>query len=220
MPLNCPQRDENLRLPQGGGRKPRRGHARWLAAIALLVVAAGLFAAYFFLAPATSSAASTAAPQPEQTSSQAPAPQVVESKPAPVEPLPFCRRDFGAVAKREKDIAALQAAGGLVHLLQRRQAATPYDCAAFYLDRGLDVNAVSPEGLTALHYAIKANQPKILRFVIAHGANLEQKAGDKQLEPMGYAYYLALNNPQVNRNPIIAILNDALIKQEQQQKAQ
>lgn len=125
--------------------------------------------------------------------------------------VPFCQRDFSAVEERRSDIPALEAAGGLVHLLARRQAAPPFECAAFYLAQGLNVNAVGPYGLTALHYAIRINAPKMVQFVIAHGADLHKKASDRQLEAMGYAYYLALADPQVDRNRVIAILNDALV---------
>lgn len=218
MPLNCPQRGDNLRLPEGGGRKRRRGRDRWLAAIVLLAVAAGLIAAYVLLIATPPQTQPRPTPQAEHTAAQPTPAPVTEQPPAPVESLPFCQRDFSAVAKRRNDIAALQAAGGLVHLLARKQAAPPFECAAFYLSQGLDVNAVGADGLTALHYAIKANQPKMLRFVIAHGAALKQKAGAKQLEPMGYAYYLALNNTKVDRNKVIAILNSALVEREQPQK--
>lgn len=126
-------------------------------------------------------------------------------------PRPFCQRDFTARAQRREDLTELAAAGGLVHLLKRKQARAPFECAAYYLGLGLDVDATGPAGLTALHYAIKDNNPKMLQFVIKHGADLHKKAGDKQLNPMSYAYYLALNHPQTNRNPIIKRLNKALV---------
>lgn len=163
--------------------------------LALTVAVAGVYALLY-------GAASAAETQPEAARTSAAG-----------EAVPFCQRPFGAV--EEHDIDELKAAGGLVHLLKREQAGPPFACAAFYLAHGLDVNAVGPNGLTALHYAIKANSPEMVQFVIAQGANLHKKAGARGLEPMGYAYYLALSDTATDRGRVIAILNDALIADEQ-----
>lgn len=207
MALNCPQRGDNLRLPQTDSRKSQR-HGKnkggWVAAAVVAFVVC-LVAGYLLFDRATPSHPSNPG------ESKAPPPAQGQSAPAAVFYVPFCQRDFTAKAERRADISELQAAGGLIYLLQRPQAAPPFSCSAYYLALGLDVNAVSAQsGLTPLHYAIKANAPSKVQFVITHGADLHKKAGTHHLEPMGYAYYLALNHRKINRNAIIAIINNAL----------
>ena len=133
-------------------------------------------------------------------------------------PKGFCERDFEQVEAREADVADLQAAGGLVHIFEREaRLEDPYGCADFYLAHGLDVNAVDErddtEPLTGLFYAIQRNDPKMLRFMIAHDADLEKRAGPKDTRAMGYAYYLALKDQRIDRNEIIGILDGALTRQ-------
>lgn len=220
MSLNCPQNGEHLRLSSAGHRPPsraRRSHGKTLlVAIELLVVVAIIAGgAYAFLygtqlmsgQPHSSADSTQAQAAKHATGTQQ---TIAQTKPETPKPVPFCQRDFSNVEARRQDIAELKAAGGLVHLLAREQAKAPFKCATFYLAHGLNINATAPNGLTPLHFAIKANRPEMVRFVIARGANLHKKAGKKQLEPMSYAYYLAFNNPEINRNPIIAILNSAL----------
>jgi len=223
MPLNCPQREENLRLPSsGGGQPPSRGHKRkpWVILLVLVLLALLAVVGYWWqqtpsrsqntpTVPAVNDDQHSATDESTAASAQTQLTEAIEAA-----PTPFCERDFAATDKRRQDIDTLQAAGGLVLLLRRKQAAPPFACAAFYLSQGLDVNAVNPDGVSALHYAIDANAPQMVQFVIDHGADLHQKAGDKQLEPMGYAYYLALNDRSTNRNPVIEILNAALEKSE------
>ncbi len=140
-----------------------------------------------------------------------------EPEPAPVAPKPFCERDFADVAAREADIAALENAGGLVHILKRRPSEPPYECARVYLARGLDVNAIgaqSEDGLTALHYAVKRNNTDMVAFVIEQGADLNKRATEQDLKPMGYAINLAFNDTRIDRNRVIAMLDEALVASE------
>lgn len=136
----------------------------------------------------------------------------------PPKPKGFCERDFDDVAARKADVADLRAQGGLVHIFEREaQLADPYGCADYYLARGLDIDAADPrddhEPLTPLFFAIKRNDPKMLRFMIEHGADLEKRAGKNDTRPMGYAYYLALQDQRIDRNEIIGMLDVALTKQ-------
>lgn len=195
MTLSCPQRSDHLRLVQAADHRPgpRRRTARAIAirVLALVFTAAG--AALLPYSPASAGQTRTATHQGLSASATA-----------------FCPHEPAAGGRYKSVIAEIEAAGGLVHLLARRQAAAPFECAAYYLAHGLDVNAIGNNGLTALHYAIRVNSPEMLRFVIAHGADLRNKAGANQLAPMSYAYYLALSQPATDRSRVIAILSDAL----------
>ena len=133
-------------------------------------------------------------------------------------PKSFCERDFEQTEAREADVSELQTAGGLVHIFEREaQLDDPYGCADFYLAHGLDVDAVDEredtEPLTGLFYAIQRNDPKMLRFMIEHDADLEKRAGAKDTRAMGYAYYLALKDQRIDRNKIIGILDAELTRQ-------
>ena len=90
------------------------------------------------------------------------------------------------------------------------------------LERGLDVDAVDTrektEPLTPLFFAIKRNDPKMLRFMLDHGADLNKRAGvanadGERLKPLGYAYNLAFDDTRIDRNEVIGILDSALTEQ-------
>lgn len=133
-------------------------------------------------------------------------------------PKGFCARDFEQVAEREADVPQLRESGGLVHIFEREaRLDDPYGCADFYLAHGLEIDAADPRAdhdqLTGLFYAIQRNDPKMLHFMIDHGADLQQRAGKKDTRAMGYAYYLALQDQRIDRNPVIGILDDTLTRQ-------
>lgn len=133
-------------------------------------------------------------------------------------PKGFCERDFEQVAEREADVPQLREAGGLVHIFEREaRLEDPYGCADFYLAHGLDIDASDPRAdhdqLTGLFYAIARNDPKMVHFMIEHGADLQQRAGKKDTRAMGYAYFLALNDQRIDRNQVIGILDTTLTQQ-------
>lgn len=210
--------------------------------VTALIVLAVLAAGGYWLAPETepesTPAPPTAAangeadadtpPAERATLEQPRAPTAPEPKPgdpaaepqaqAAPEPEGFCARDFDDIETRTADVDALEAAGGLVHIFEREaRLEDPYGCADFYLAQGLDVDAIDPradrEALTGLHFAIQRNDPKMLRFMIEHGADLKKRAGEKDVKPLGYAYYLALNDTRIDRNAVIGILDTELTKQ-------
>lgn len=160
----------------------------------------------------------TAPPKPPPAAHGKPAGSPATTK-APAAHAGFCQRDFSDVAARKADVPRLQQAGGVVHIFEH--AAHPYRCAAFYLGHGLDINAADPRpdhgDLTGLEYAIKRNNPKMVRFMIHHGANLQERAGSRRLKPYGYAVYLAFHDRNVDRNPVISILDKALTAAADQQ---
>jgi len=134
------------------------------------------------------------------------------------EPVGFCERDFDDTDAREADTEALENAGGLVYIFEREaRLDDPYGCADYYLAHGLEIDAVDPRDdhapLTGLFFAIKRNDPKMVRFMIEHGADLKEPAGKDDIKPMGYAYSLALKDTRIDRNEVIGILDAALTQQ-------
>ena len=67
--------------------------------------------------------------------------------------------------------------------------------------------------LTGLFFAIQRNDPKMLRFMIDHGADLQHRAGKNDTRAMGYAYFLALKDQRIDRNRIIGMLDSELTRQ-------
>ena len=202
-------------------------------AIITAVVAVLMAAIIFWLARdpgrVNDGAASTAIEQPadnlatNEAGAEAPASSIESTESdaqaqVDAKPKGFCERDFEQVEAREADASELQAAGGLVHIFEREaQLEDPYGCADFYLAHGLDVDAVDEredtEPLTGLFYAIQRNDPKMLRFMIEHDADLEKRAGAKDTRAMGYAYYLAIKDQRIDRNKIISLLDAELTRQ-------
>ena len=191
-----------------------------VAVLVLLALAVLAGAAYWYFSPPfhphTEPAPPAAGAQNKPEPKPQPQPQPPKSQPEPaVAASDFCDRDFHNAAARKKDVPALTKAGGLVYIFEREaRLSDPYGCAAFYLAHGLNIDAVDPRAghgrLTALDFAIKRNDTKMLHFMIDHGADLKKKATVKHIEPMGYAYLMAFSDDRINRNAVISILNDAL----------
>ncbi len=198
---------------------------RLTIAIFLLIAAAVIIGGYLLIPGASERDAAGPAGPTQQAEPTEPAPPDTARavpEPEPTTPEPFCVRDFADVGAREADIAELQRAGGLVHILKRRPSEPPYECARFYLAHGLDVNAIGAESedrLTALHYAVKRNNTDMVAFLIEQGADLRKRATEQDLKPMGYAINLAFNDTRIDRNRVIAMLDAALIEQAEEDTA-
>ncbi|HET7313139.1 hypothetical protein [Salinisphaera sp.] len=105
--------------------------------------------------------------------------------------------------------------GGLVQIFRHEAALVDaYACAAAYLKHGGSVNAIDPrpdsDHLTPLLFAIKRNDPKMVRFMLDHGADPHKRGGPQKIEPYGYAVFQALHHQSTNYNAVIDILNSAL----------
>ena len=127
----------------------------------------------------------------------------------------FCGRDFSDVSSRTSDAVTLAQAGGVVQIFQHEAALkSPYDCASFYLKHGLSIDAADPrpdsQHLTPLLFSIKRNDPKMVKFVLDHGANLQQRGGPNDTRPYGYAVFMALQNQSTNYNQVIGMLDTAM----------
>lgn len=183
-----------------------------LAALIVIVAAGGWYWS-------TQTSSEPAAQQPEKTqASQAAAKNQAKAQPKQSAAALFCGRDLSDVASRTSDAVTLAQAGGAVQIFQHEAALKdPYGCADFYLQHGLNIDAVDPrpdsKHLTPLLFAIQRNDPKMVHFMLDHGADLQQRGGPNKIKPYGYAVFLALNNRSTNYNQVIAILDDALKKQ-------
>lgn len=187
-----------------------RGLIAALAVLIIVIVAGGWYWT-------TQQSPQPPAEQPAQSTSSQPAePSKSQPEQSPAEI--FCGRDLSDTASRTSDAVTLAQAGGVVQIFQHEAALNaPYDCADFYLQHGLAIDAVDPRPdsrhLTPLLFAIRRNDPKMVHFMLDHGADLQQRGGPDKIKPYGYAVFLALKHQSTNYNPVISILDKALKKQ-------
>ncbi|WP_423822890.1 ankyrin repeat domain-containing protein [Salinisphaera sp. SPP-AMP-43] len=201
-------------------------------AIAVIVIAAAAVGIYWSVRspqpsqePTGEATQKPAQPQPEgQGQGQAEQPaEKPAPKPEPAEkPEPPTTTQAASPAAAycadDHDKAQTQAltlAGGLVQIFQHQAAlADAYDCAKAYLGHGGDIDAADPRAdsqhLTPLLFAIKRNDPQMVRFMIDHGADLNQPGGPKDIKPYGYAVYSALHNQSTDYNQVIQILDSSM----------
>lgn len=162
---------------------------------------------------------------PAQTGQSQPKPSGQTSKPHPAQPPQNTRKTnkpSGPPAERycadkhdKSDTKRLRQTGGLVQIFQHEGAlADAYGCAATYLKHGGDVNASDPrddsEHLTPLLFAVKRNDPKMMHFLLDHGADPQKRGGPDKIKPYGYAVFQALHNRSTDYNKVINILDAAL----------
>ncbi|MGN8198356.1 hypothetical protein ACS8Y6_06675 [Salinisphaera sp. RV14] len=157
-------------------------------------------------APAANASGNSAANKPAPNAKAAAATQ----KPAESPAERYCASGHG-----KADIHAITQAGGLVQIFQHEGAlADAYGCAKAYLKHGGKVNAVDPRAdskhLTPLLFAIKRNDPKMVHFMLDHGADPHQRGGPHHIKPYGYAVFEALHHQSTNYNAVINILDSAL----------
>lgn len=114
-------------------------------------------------------------------------------------------------------MASLDDDGGLIHLFEHAdEVDNAYDCAAEYLDHEGDINAERRVGdsrpTTPLFHAIKENDPKMVQFMLDHGADPKQRVdiGDKKMRAYGFAVYQAIHHKGDNYNPVIEAIDDAM----------
>jgi hypothetical protein len=81
--------------------------------------------------------------------------------------------------------------------------------ADFFLQKGLNINAVSPvDGLTALHAAVVLNQPQVVNYLLRHGADKTKPDGKFKLTPTELAKKLQDDRPDSDYSPIIKALTE------------
>ncbi|WP_199671408.1 ankyrin repeat domain-containing protein [Salinisphaera sp. Q1T1-3] len=182
-------------------------------------------------APAPTSNAPSETPAPESTQPNRAAPKENEKRQPSSQPsrpqsptAQYCDNKAAQGNVRAADTKALAAQGGLVAILSNEAALhDAYACADTYLKTGGDIDAADPRAdsdhLTPLLFAIQRNDPKMVRYLLEHGADPSTRGGPKHIKPYGYAVYLALKNQATNYNEVISILDSALEKTSSGQKA-
>lgn len=148
--------------------------------------------------------------QNTQSGGAAPAQQAATKKPAGSPAERYC-----AAGHDKADTKTITQAGGLVQIFQHEAAlADAYGCATAYLKHGGKVDEVDPradsEHLTPLLFAIKRNDPKMVHFMLDHGADPNKRGGPQKIKPYGYAVFQALHHQSTNYNTVINILDSAL----------
>lgn len=187
-----------------------------IAALAALIVIVAAGGWYWSTQPNPQPAVQPPESEPDQAAAETEDEDA--SQPSQSAAETFCGRDLSDTASRTSDAVTLAQAGGVVQIFQHEAALkAPYDCADFYLQHGLNIDAVDPrpdsKHLTPLLFAIQRNDPKMVHFVLDHGADLQQRGGPDKIKPYGYAVFLALQHQSTNYNPVINILDKALKKQ-------
>ncbi|MES1934700.1 hypothetical protein C27AD_00035 [Salinisphaera hydrothermalis C27AD] len=164
--------------------------------------------------PNTQNGSSTTPTSPDKTedkgSGTTPSEQAAAKKPAGSPAERYC-----ADSHDKADTKAITQAGGLVQIFQHEAAlGDAYGCATAYLKHGGNVDEVDPRAdsdhLTPLLFAIKRNDPKMVRFMLDHGADPNKRGGPQKIKPYGYAVFEALHNQSTNYNAVINILDSAL----------
>lgn len=158
-------------------------------------------------------AASPTGPTGSKPKTHAPAPKHTHPDRAAV--LAYCSQPGDDRSARAPDAKILAGHGGLVAIFENEAAVHDvYACGQRYLQAGGDIDAVDPrqdsDHLTPLLFAIHRNDPKMVHFVLDHGANPSKRGGPQQVKPYGYAVFLALKNQATNYNEVIGILDTAL----------
>lgn len=77
----------------------------------------------------------------------------------------------------------------------------------YFVSRGVDINSVDAahSGLTALHKAVQANQPREVELLLAHGAKTDVLSGKNQM-PLELAEELQQLHPKEDRGEVIRLL--------------
>lgn len=116
----------------------------------------------------------------------------------------FLRLSAGEV----KELNQTAGASFAVHLADKEEAKKMLQ---FFLSRGVDINSVDTKitnaGLTALHNAVYAKQPKEVELLLAHGARTDVR-NNKYQTPLELARELQQLHPQEDRSQVIKILVD------------
>lgn len=74
-------------------------------------------------------------------------------------------------------------------LVTRMAAARNWSTVRLLIEHGFDVNGVTADGATALHYAAAAGELSIARLLVEHGADHTAREPGFNAQPAGWAQY-------------------------------
>lgn len=105
------------------------------------------------------------------------------------------------------DIQSLELGAGLAFLFGIQDINKRYIYLEHFLSKGTSIDALSNiDGLSPLHAAILLNDLKLVKYLIAKGANTSQTEGNYELTPLSFLQKLGKNNNLIDRTPIANIL--------------
>lgn len=118
----------------------------------------------------------------------------------------ICRYYLFHYRGTKDDIAELEKGPGLSFVLDDGR-----EYADFLIQKGINVNKVSPTtGITPLFQAVVENDPKLVKYLLVKGADVNIKGYDKLLPramtPLELVDYLKLKNPNIDRSAVKTIL--------------
>jgi ankyrin repeat protein len=120
-----------------------------------------------------------------------------------------CKKSIYLLRVTPDEVKELNALTGAYFAVQLKDKAQAEKMLKFFLSRGVDINSVDTKitnaGLTALHNAVYANEPKEVELLLAHGARTEVRSHKNQT-PLELAWALQYLQPQQDRSRIIQLL--------------
>ena len=124
----------------------------------------------------------------------------------------------------KKDLETLSKGKGLSFILSDGTAEPDQalKIATFFLNKGIDINLIGLDGLTALHSAVLQNQPEYVSYLLKHGADAgigidyshvfgkKEKSAMFGMSAIELAKFASQKDGQ-DRSKIIRILNESLL---------
>lgn len=125
--------------------------------------------------------------------------------------IPFaknvCRAYLFNFRGTEQDIADLEQGVGASFVVQgRSQLREREQVLEFLLKKNLNLNNIGMHRLTPLHEAVIANSTDELTILLRHGADTNIKDEKFGLTPLELAVKLQSDSDQVDRRPVVALL--------------
>lgn len=112
-------------------------------------------------------------------------------------PSSVCEQYLFQFRGTPNDIEYLESRSGLAFFFESENTEMRRRLMSFFLDNGLSINQASAiDGLPPLHAAILMNDPQLVEFLLAHGADPTQKDERHELTASGYLDLLKQKNPE------------------------
>jgi hypothetical protein len=120
-----------------------------------------------------------------------------------------CKQNIYLLRVTPNEVKQLNAMAGAYFAVQLKDKEDAEKMLKLFLSRGVDINSVDTKitkaGLTALHNAVYANEPKEVELLLAHGANTNVLS-DRNQTPLELARELQYRHPHEDRSQVIKLL--------------